>query len=282
MERSKLTVTIRNDLFSQIDSMVDGEKIRNRSHAAEYLILRGLGLNRIRQAFIVAGGQGTRLRPLTYELPTALIPIHGKPLLAHVLQRLAQYDVRNIIISVGHKKEKVMAAFGDGKAFNVRITYVTEDKPLGTAGPLRLAQKQLSTEPFFLIWGDVLAAIDLLDFAQFHKDNGGITTLAVTSVSDPSRMGAVDMQGSKIISFVEKPQPGHETTKIVSAGYAVCNPEILDYIPKKRHVMMETEVYPILAKEEKLVGYHFSGQWFDMDTAENYERALQEWNDLPA
>jgi len=282
MERSKLTVTIRNDLFSQIDSMVDGEKIRNRSHAAEYLILKGLGLNRIRKAFIVAGGQGTRLRPLTYELPTSLIPIHGKPLLAHVLQRLASHDVRDIIISVGYKKEKVMAAFGDGKAYNVHLTYVSEEKPLGTAGPLQLAKKQLSTEPFFLIWGDVLAAIDLLDFAQFHKETGGIATLAVTSVSDPSRMGAVEMQGSKIINFVEKPKAGQEPTKIVSAGYAVCNPEILDYIPKKGAAMMETDVYPNLAKEDKLAGYHFSGQWFDMDTAANYERALQEWKDLPA
>lgn len=281
MERSKLTVTIRNDLFAQIDGMVDGEKIRNRSHATEYLILKGLGLNRIRKAFIVAGGEGTRLRPLTYELPTALIPIHGKPLLAHVLQRLASFDVRDVTVSVGYKKEKVMAAFGDGKVYGVHITYVTEDTPLGTAGPLRLAHKQL-TEPFFLIWGDVLAAIDLLDFANFHKENGGAATLAVTSVSDPSRMGAVEMQGSKITNYVEKPKPGQEPTKIVSAGYAVCNPEVLEYIPKTGAAMMETDVYPALAKEDKLVGYHFSGQWFDMDTAENYERALQDWHDLPA
>lgn len=281
MERSKLTVTIRNDLFEQIDSMVDGEKIRNRSHATEYLILKGLGLNRVHKAFIVAGGKGTRLRPLTYELPTALIPIHGKPLLAHVLQRLAGHDVRDIVISVGYMKEKIIAAFGDGKAYNVHITYVMEDKPLGTAGPLRLAQQYLH-EPFFLIWGDVLAAIDLHDFAQFHKENGGVATIAVTSVSDPSRMGAVQMQGSTVTNFIEKPEPGHEPTKIVNAGYAVCNPEILNYIPQKGAAMMETDIYPTLAKEEKLVGYHFSGQWFDMDTAANYERALQEWRDLPA
>lgn len=281
MERSKLTVTIRNDLFAQIDAMVDGEKIRNRSHATEYLILKGLGLNRVHKAFIVAGGEGTRLRPLTYELPTALIPIHGKPLLAHVLQRLAGFDVRDIIISVGYMKEKIIAAFGDGKAYNVNITYVTEETPLGTAGPLQHAKKHL-TEPFFLIWGDVLASIDLLDFAQFHKENGGVATVAVTSVSDPSHMGAVEMKGTTITNFIEKPKPGLEPTKIVNAGYAVCNPEILDYIPAKGPSMMETDVYPQLATDDRLVGYHFSGQWFDMDTPEHYERALQEWRDLPA
>ena len=278
IEREKLTVTIRKDLFAQIDSMIDGNKIRNRSHATEYLITKGLGLNRVNNAFILAGGKGTRLRPITYELPTPLIPIKGQPLIAHTLQLLAKHGVRDVMISVGYKKKQIKEALGDGKRYGVSITYVEESRPLGTAGPLRLAKKHL-TEPFFLIWGDVLANIDLFDLAQFHKDNGGVATIALSSIEDTSHMGVVEVRGNQVEKFIEKPKPGKEPSKLVSAGIAVCNPDIIKLIGTGKQ-MMEKDVYPKLAIDEQLIGYNFSGQWFDMSSNEIYEQAVRSWHGI--
>ncbi|PIU24229.1 hypothetical protein COT12_02165, partial [Candidatus Berkelbacteria bacterium CG08_land_8_20_14_0_20_39_8] len=171
IEREKLTVTIRKDLFKKIDSIIDGKKIRNRSHATEYLIESGLGIGKINKAIVLVGGEGTRLRPFTYELPKALLPIQGKPMVLHVLEQLKTFGISEIILAIGYKGEKIQEYFGDGHQFGLNIHYVVEKKPLGTAGPLRLAKKYL-TESFFIVWGDILSHLDLADFMNFHKEHG--------------------------------------------------------------------------------------------------------------
>ena len=107
MEREKLTVTVKRDLIKKIDAIVDGRKIRNRSHATEYLIEAGLGINKVKKAIVLVGGEGTRLRPFTYELPKALLPIHGKPMVQHVLELLKTHGVTEIYLAIGYKGEQI-------------------------------------------------------------------------------------------------------------------------------------------------------------------------------
>lgn len=277
MEREKLTVTIKKELFQKIDSIVDGKKIRNRSHATEYLIEAGLGINKIKKAIILVGGEGTRLRPFTYELPKALLPIQGKPMLMHVIDLLKSHGVCDIYLAIGYKGEKIKEYFGNGSSFGVNIKYIEEKKPLGTAGPLRLAKKYLD-ETFFIVWGDILTEIDLTDFMRFHKNNGGLATVALTTVEDPSRFGVASLKGNKVVGFIEKPKKEDAPSNLINAGYAIMEPSIiLDYIPKRGKAMVEYDIYPLLASEGKLFGYPFEGQWLDTGTHEAYEKAIKEW-----
>lgn len=277
MEREKLTVTIKKGLFPKIDSIVDGKKIRNRSHATEFLIEAGLGLNKVKKAVILAGGEGTRLRPFTYELPKALLPIKGKPMVQHVLDLLKSHGVTDIYLSVGYKGNQIEEYFGDGERFGLNIKYIREKTPLGTAGPLRVAEKDLN-ESFFIIWADCISDIDLTDFMHFHKENDGLATVALTTVDDTSRFGVASLKGSRIVGFVEKPPKGEAPSNLINSGIAIMEPEVIDrYLPKKGKSMVEQDIYPKLAKEGKLFGYPFEGQWFDTGTHEAYERAIKEW-----
>ncbi len=277
MDREKLTVTIKKDLFPKIDAIVDGRKIRNRSHATEYLIESGLGVNKVKKAIIMVGGKGTRLRPYTYEMPKALLPIQGKPMLVHVIEMLKSHGVDDIVLAIRYKGEQIKEYFGDGSRFGIKIRYVKETKPLGTAGPLRLAKKYLD-DTFFLVWGDILSDVDLTDFMHFHKNNEGLATIALTTVDDVSRYGVASLKGSQIVGFVEKPKKKDAPSNLINSGLALFEPEIIDnYVPKKGQAMVETDVYPKLAEEGKLYGYHFEGQWFDTGTHEAYEKAIKEW-----
>jgi NDP-sugar pyrophosphorylase family protein len=280
LEREKLTVTIKKDLFKKIDSIVDGKKIRNRSHAAEFLIEAGLGINRITKAVILAGGEGTRLRPYTYEVAKPMLPIKGKPMIQHVIDLLKAHGVTDIFLALGYKGEQIEEYFGNGSKFGLNIKYVREKSPLGTAGPLRQLKKYLDTS-FYLIWADCISSVDLTDFAHFHKDHDGLATIALTTVDDTSRFGVASMKGSVITGFVEKPKREDAPTKLVNSGIAIFEPEIIDkYIPKSGKSMVEKDVYPKLSAEGKLYGYPFEGQWFDTGTHETYERAIKEWKSL--
>jgi NDP-sugar pyrophosphorylase family protein len=277
MEREKLTVTIKRDLFPKIDAMIDGRKIRNRSHATEYLIEQGLGINKIKKAIVLVGGPGTRLRPYTLELAKALLPVKGKPMVLHVLDLLKSHGVMDIILAIGYKGEQIKEYFGDGSKFGLNVTYIEERTPLGTAGPLQLAKKYLK-ETFFIVWGDILSRVDLSDFMYAHKNNEGLATVALTSVEDTSRYGVVELKGSKIMRFVEKPKKEDAPSNFVNAGMAIMEPDVIkDYVPKKGKAMVEYDVYPKLVADGKLYGYTFSGQWFDTGTHEAYEKAIMEW-----
>ena len=277
MDRTKLTVTVKKELIKKIDAIVDGRKIRNRSHAAEYLIEAGLGVNKIKKAIILVGGEGTRLRPYTYELPKALLPIHGKPMVQHVMDLLKSHGVTEMYLAVGYKGEMIKDYFGDGSKLGVSIKYIVEKTPLGTAGPLRLAKKYLD-ETFFIVWGDILSQIDLSDFAHFHKNSDALATVALTTVEDPSRFGVASMKGSRIVEFIEKPSKEDAPSNLINAGMAILEPEVIDnYVPEKGKAMVEYDIYPKLAKDGKLNGYPFQGQWFDTGTHEAYERAIKEW-----
>lgn len=276
MSRLRLTITLKSELVRQLDKFIDGSKIRNRSHAIEYLLTKGFGPG-IGRALILAGGRGQRLQPFTYELPKTLLPVSGKPLLEHIVAQLRQHGVRDLVISVGGLGGKIKEHFGDGGKFGVQIRYLDQgEAESGTAQPIRQAKKFFGTEPFFCYYGDVLAEISLGDLAEFHLTHHGAATVALTSVAKAADWGVVALHGSKILSFQEKPTSAPILSHLISGGIFVFNSEIFDAItPRERS--LEQDVFPKLAAAGRLHGYPFEGKWFDVGTPEIYEMALKEW-----
>ncbi len=276
--KERLTVTIDSDLLKKIDKAIDGHKIKNRSHAFELLLKKSLRNNFPKKAVILCGGKGTRLRPITYEIPKALIPVHGKTLTEHLFDLFKKYGIKDIIMAVGHMREKIMQYYGDGSKFGVNITYIIENEPLGTGGPLKLAKEHLS-EAFFCTNGDELKDIDLDEMYEQHTRENAKATIALTTVEDPSAYGVARLSGSKILEFVEKPKKEEAPSKLISSGFYILEPNTIEMIPDG-FAMLEKTVFPELANQGKLFGYPFSGQWFDTGNMERYDRAIKEWKGL--
>lgn len=276
--KERVTLTIEQSILETVDKKVDGFKVKNRSHAVELLLLKALDQNRPRKALILAGGRGTRLRPITHEIPKPLVPLHDKPILQHTIDLFKKYGITEILISVGYKAEKIKEYFGNGKRFGVDIIYIEESEPLGTAGPLNLAREHL-TDTFMMCNADELKNIDLHEMYLFHKENGAKATIALTTVADPSQYGVAKLMGSKILEFIEKPAQGTAPSNLINAGLYVLEPSIFDFVPKGAG-SIERDVFPRIAQEGKLFGFPFSGQWFDTGTLERYEEAMQKWQGI--
>ncbi len=253
--------------------------IKTPEQVMERILVRMLVRHRVKKAFILVGGEGTRLRPFTYEIPKPLIPIKGKTLLEHVLDLLRKYQVNEAILSVGYKRGQIKDYFGNGARFGMKITYVEEESPLGTAGPMRMAESEL-TDTFIMMNGDILTNLDLFAMIDQHEETGAVGTIALTTVEDPSRYGVARLKGNQILEFIEKPKKEEAPSKLINAGVYVLEPEVFNYIPKEGKSMLERDVFPKLANEGKLYGFPFAGQWFDTGTLEAYERVLSQWKGI--
>lgn len=272
--KKRVTLTIDKNILEQVDKNIDRYKVKNRSHAVELLLLKALGANVPKQALILAGGKGTRLTPITREIPKPLVPLHGKPVLEYSLDLFKKFGIKDILISIGFKGEKIKEYFGDGKRFGVNITYIEESEPLGTAGPLRLAKKFIKGS-FIMCNADELKDIDLIDMFMSHKKNNAAATIALTSVEDTSRYGVAKLAGDKILEFVEKPSKEKAPSNFINSGLYILNPEVVDYVPEG-FAMLENDVFPELAKEGKLFGYPFSGYWKPIGNFQQYEEAISD------
>jgi len=272
--KERITLTLDSNILKDIDKKVDGFKIKNRSHAIELLLLRAIGAHAPRKAVILAGGKGTRLRPITYEIPKALIPIDGKTITQYLFELFKKFGITEIILSVGYMKEKIIDYFGDGSKFGVNIKYIEEDEPLGTAGPLRLA-KSILNEPFIVSNGDELKDINIEEMYALHKENKALVTIALTTVSDPSKYGVARLSGSKILEFIEKPKKEKAPSNLINSGFYIIEPSVLDMIPGG-FAMLEKDVFPKLAKEGRLFGYPFSGYWSDIGSIEKYDKVIKD------
>ena len=273
--KERITVTLDTDLIKQIDSRVDGNIIKNRSQQIEYLLTNSLGANMPKKAVFLVGGRGTRLSPLTDRMPKCLIEVQGKTVTEHLFDLLKKHGIRDIIMSTGYLKEKVKEYFGDGSKFGVNITYIEENEPLGTAGPLKLA-KDLLMETFIVTNGDELKGINIPRMNRLHKRKETLATLALTTVTDPSHYGVAKLSGTRILEFVEKPKLDESPSNLINAGFYILEPEIIDMIPNG-YAMLEKDVFPKLAKERNLRGFPFEGQWFDIGTMERYDQAKKKW-----
>ncbi|MCW1296174.1 MAG: sugar phosphate nucleotidyltransferase [Candidatus Parvarchaeota archaeon] len=273
--KRRLSITVDDRIIKKIDSVIDGRVIRSRSHAIEYFLTRALGEGKLRKAFILAGGKGTKLKPITYEIPKPMMPVKGRPILEYTIDLLREQEVRDIIISVGYLGDKIKNYFGNGEKFGVKIIYVEEETQLGTAGPLKLA-KPLLDETFLMINGDNLFKMNVNEMFRFHKENKALATIALTTMEDVTGFGVVRLEGNKIVEFVEKPPRYRVTSHLINAGVYIIEPEVINLVPSG-YSLIEKDVFPKIAKEGRLFGYVFSGRWYSTDTLERYEKALKEW-----
>ena len=218
------------------------------------------------QAVIVAGGLGTRLRPLTFNRPKALVPLLNRPQILHILDRLPK-SVDEVFVAVNYLYERVRDALHDAPLGRT-VEVVEEPKPLGTAGAVKRLGDRL--EGTFAVYnGDVIDSLSFSDFLAFHRKRRALATVALHEVEDPSPFGVVGMDGTRITRFVEKPAAQEAPSHLVNAGRYLFEPEVLDEIPADVPVSMEREVFPKLATKG-LHGYPFTGDWSDAGTLSGY------------
>ncbi len=223
------------------------------------------------KALVLAGGFGTRLRPLSCSRPKMLFPIANKPLIDYTLEALSNEEsVDTVILAVYYMAESLVRYLGPTK-YDLGILYSREQRPLGTGGPVKKAKDMFNGDRFMMMNGDILTDFDYKRLIEYHKEKGGIATIALTQVSDPTRYGSVvlDWEG-RITRFVEKPEFGKAPSNLINAGIYIMEPEILDYIPDGRKVRIETEVFPKLAEEYKLYGFESHGFWMDIGEPQDY------------
>lgn len=220
-------------------------------------------------AVLLVGGQGTRLRPLTATTPKPMLPTAGVPFLTHLLARARDAGVDHAILSTSYKPEVFEGYFGDGAAFGLKITYVTEVEPLGTGGGIRNVADQLRGEDFLVFNGDVLAGVDLRALVARHVEGEADVTLHLTEVEDPRAFGMVPLDADgRVTAFLEKPQrPEDIVTNRINAGCYVFAPSVLDRIEYGRVVSVERDVFPaLLAEDARVLGFVDSGYWLDLGT----------------
>ncbi len=270
MKIERVTITIKKEILEKIDRMIDGKNIRNRSHSIESLVTKSF--RNIDTAIIFAGGYGVKLRPLTYEIPKPLIPVHGKPIIEHQVNMLRKSGISRIILSLGYMHEKVIESM-EKKNLGINVEYVIEKKPCGTAGALYNSRKFIK-DSFIAMNVDTLMNPDISEIAEFHKNNNSLATMLL--VASGTEGGAATMRGNHIISFSEN--PALSKSKLTNAGFYVFEPGVLGIIPRKGSI--EKELFPKLAKNQQLYGFMHDNPIYDTGTYEGYEKAIKEWKDV--
>jgi mannose-1-phosphate guanylyltransferase len=221
------------------------------------------------QAVILVGGEGTRLRPLTSTVPKPVIPLVDRPFIAFMLEWLARHGVDDVVMSCGFLATAVRNVLGDGSQYGLRLRFVEEPEPRGTAGALKYAEDLLD-ERFLMLNGDVLTDIDLTAQIAQHEATEAVGTLALVPVADPTAYGLVRLHDDRSVSeFVEKPSADEIDTRLISAGAYVLERSVLDLIPADRNVSIEREVWPQLVGQG-LFGYAAEAYWLDIGTPERY------------
>lgn len=277
MRRLRLTITLKKDITDVVDKLIDGQKLRNRSHAIEYILTQYFKPS-VSKAVILAGGQGTKMRPYTYEMPKALLPIKGKPILEHLIENLKKSGIYDIIICIGHLGDKIKDYFGNGSRFGVNIIYSEEKKTLETGGAIKKVKNFLSEDPFLVIHGDILFDLNLVDILDFHKVEGLMATAALTTENNAAVFGRFKLHGIKIEDFLEKPKKNKLESYLVNAGVYVFDKKIFDYFPKEKENFLLEDILRKLIQERQVAGFVFSGKWFDVGTLENYEKAIKSFS----
>ena len=226
------------------------------------------------QAVILVGGEGTRLRPLTYGTPKPMVPVFGVPFLERTLSRLKEAGVDDVVLAAGYLPRAIVEHLGDGSRLGMRLEYVVEKAPLGTAGAIRNVAQYLHG-PFFVLNGDVLTSLDLRAMMEYHRRKGGLGCMHLIRVEDPSPFGCVVHDGDgRIARFVEKPPPGTAETDEINAGTYLLEPAVLDAIPPGRNVSIERETFPnMLAQGAPLYSYTTADYWLDIGRPEQYLQA---------
>ncbi len=217
------------------------------------------------KAIVLAGGEGTRLRPLTSTYPKPLIPIADKPCIDYILQSLITGGIKEIIIATSYLSDKLIKTIGDGMEYDASIVYSFEETPAGTAGAVKRV-RNFCEETFVVAMGDVVADVDIGSLVDFHKDRKAVATIALTKVEDPSQYGATAINDrGKIVRFLEKPKKEEAFSNLVNAGIYVLEREAVEFIPENEMFDFSKNLFPkLLSKGMPLYGIPLSGMWLDI------------------
>ncbi len=224
---------------------------------------------------IMCGGEGTRLRPLTFDRPKPCIPIVNAPSVQHLVDHLSSLGFNDVVVTLGYKATEIEDALGDGSLFGVDITYVHEKTKLGTAGSVKNAQKHLDGQPFLVVGGDHVTDLNLLEFYRGHLSGDTITTIGLLSIDDPSEYGIAEIDVNYTIQrFKEKPAPGETFSNLASTGMYVCSSEIFDHIPTGMKYDFARDLFPRLMDEGyRLKAWLARGNWTDVGSPRSLRQA---------
>lgn len=230
------------------------------------------------KGFILASGEGTRLRPLTYEIPKPLLPVGKIPIITYLVDLYLKNGVDDIKIGI---QKSHLEDFYKWKATyfpRERIDLVVESKPSGTFTPIaKNVNTKWFSEPIVVSNGDELKELNLKRMINWHLQRKAIATVGLVKVADPQAYGVARMKGDKIIEFIEKPK--NPPSSYINSGLYILNPEIRRYYPPKtKFAMMENDLFPQLAKKGKLLGYKWQGKWMDVGTFDRWSEAIKLWN----
>ncbi|MGH9844316.1 MAG: sugar phosphate nucleotidyltransferase [Blastocatellia bacterium] len=226
------------------------------------------------QALILAGGEGTRLRPLTIHTPKPVVPIVNRPFLFYQIEILKRAGIRDITLSLSYQPNKIADIFGDGEELGLTIRYTVEASPLGTAGAYKNAQEQL-TDTAVVFNGDILTDIDIAKVIETHRARKAAATIVLVPVENPSAYGLVETEADgRVRRFLEKPKPEEITCNTINAGVYVLEPHVLDYIPAGEKFSFEYQLFPaLLANKEPFFADTWDGYWLDIGTPHRYHQA---------
>lgn len=224
------------------------------------------------KAVILAGGKGARLAPHTRILPKPLLPVGDMPILEVLLRQMKRAGITDVVLTVGHLAHLLETFFMDGSHWGLNICYSCEDQPLGTAGPIAMVDGL--EEAFLVTNGDVLTTLDLRQLVRFHREQGGLATIAVHRRQVRIDLGVIQWNGGVTIrDYIEKPVYDYT----VSMGLYVFEPRVLEYIPRGQYLDFPDLVLKLIAAGEKVVGYTFDGYWKDLGRPDDYEEAAQDF-----
>ena len=226
-------------------------------------------------ALLMAGGRGSRLKPITNKCPKPLLPINGKPILEIILEQCINFGIRNFYISVHYLAEKIINYFGDGSKWNVNIKYVKEQEPLGTAGALRLLPNDFG-ESLILINGDVLSKINFQDVLKYHEVNSADVTICAREQILNSPFGVIEVEGIEFTSMTEKPS----YKQLVNAGVYVLNSQIIKNIKPNQYLDMPDLINYSKQNGRKIIVYPIHEYWLDVGKPESLEKAMDEWGTM--
>ena len=221
------------------------------------------------KAFILAGGEGKRLRPLTYAIPKPLLPVGEKPVLEILIENLKKQGFDELIISVGYKSWLIKSYFSDGNKWNLNITYVDEDKKLGTAGPLKKIEKQLMYS-IVVMNGDLVTDLNFSKLKTFHESQSADMTVCTIDHVYKVPYGVIRSNESLLIGYDEKPEKG----VVINAGIYVVDPKVLSFIPEDEYFDMSQLIDVLIKEKMRLATYHFTGNWVDIGCMDDFEKIV--------
>jgi mannose-1-phosphate guanylyltransferase/phosphomannomutase len=230
------------------------------------------------KAIVMAGGQGSRLWPLTATRPKPLVSVANRPVMTYLLEWLRHYDVTEVLVTLHYRAADICRTFGEGRALGLTIAYHVEEQPLGTAGAVKAAEAWIDGEPYLVVSGDGLTELDLRTLCRQHRQSGAMLSIGLTRVEDPSAYGVVELNDEGYVSrFQEKPRPGEAFSSLVNTGIYCMEPQVLCHVPEERPWDWSRDAFPrFLERGIAVFGQELKGYWCDVGNVTAYRRAQRD------